>query len=46
VSALQCSTYLTAVTGYPASAEAGEAIVTTRLEALDAAIAAQTGEPG
>jgi CRP-like cAMP-binding protein len=45
VSALQCSTYLTAVTGYPASAEAGEAIVTTRLEALDAAMTAQAREP-
>ena len=36
VSVLQRSAYLTAVTGYPASAEAGEVVVTTRLDALAA----------
>jgi MFS family permease len=35
VSVLQRRAYLTAVTGYPASAAAGEAIVTTRLDALE-----------
>jgi CRP-like cAMP-binding protein len=33
VSVLQRSTYLTAVTGYPASAAAGEEVVTARLKA-------------
>jgi hypothetical protein len=37
VSVLQRGAYLTAVTGYPASAAAGHDIVTTRLDALDAA---------
>ena len=46
VSVLQRSVYLTAVTGYPASATAGEEIVTTRLEALDAAIAAHARDAG
>ncbi len=45
VGVLQRSAYLTAVTGYPASAEAGEQIVTTRLEGLDAAIASHAGDP-
>ena len=45
VGVLQRSAYLTAVTGYPASAEAGERIVTTRLEGLDAAIASHAGDP-
>jgi CRP-like cAMP-binding protein len=44
VSVLQRSAYLTAVTGYPASAEAGGRIVTARLEALDAAVAARAAE--
>jgi len=34
------------VTGYPASAAAGEQVVTTRLEALDAAIAAHARDAG
>jgi hypothetical protein len=33
VSVLQRSTFLTAVTGYPASSAAGEDVVTARLEA-------------
>jgi hypothetical protein len=36
VSVLQRRAYLTAVTGYPASAAAGQEVVTARLEALDA----------
>jgi uncharacterized protein HemY len=32
-SVLQRNTYLTAVTGYPASSTAGEEVVTTRLKA-------------
>jgi hypothetical protein len=32
---------LTAVTGYPASAAAGEEVVKTRLDALEAALAQQ-----
>jgi MFS family permease len=36
VSVLQRGAYLTAVTGYPASAAAGQAVVTARLEELDA----------
>jgi len=39
VSVLQRRAYLTAVTGYPASAAAGQAIVATRLDALDLAAA-------
>jgi len=46
VSVLQRTAYLTAVTGYPASAAAGEQVVTTRLEALDAAIAAHARDAG
>ena len=46
VSVLQRSAYLTAVTGYPASAAAGEEVVTTRLEGLDAAIASHTRDAG
>jgi CRP-like cAMP-binding protein len=34
VTVLPRSSFLTAVTGYPASAEAGEHVVATRLEAL------------
>jgi CRP-like cAMP-binding protein len=45
VGVLQRSAYLTAVTGYPASAQAGEQIVTTRLEGLDAAMASHAGDP-
>jgi MFS family permease len=44
VSMLQRRAYLTAVTGYPASAAAGEDIVTTRLDALDAATPHSTRE--
>jgi hypothetical protein len=33
VSVLQRNTYLTAVTGYPASSAAGEEVVTARLKA-------------
>jgi len=39
VSVLQRGAYLTAVTGYPASAAAGQDVVTTRLDALQAATA-------
>jgi len=46
VSVLQRSAYLTAVTGYPASAAAGDEIVTTRLEALDAAMASHARDAG
>ena len=42
VSVLRCRAYLTAVTGYPASAAAGHDIVTTRLDALHAATAPGT----
>ena len=45
VSVLQCRAYLTAVTGYPASAAAGHDIVTTRLDALHAATAPGTPDP-
>jgi CRP-like cAMP-binding protein len=46
VSVLHRSAYLTAVTGYPASAAAGEEVVKTRLGALEAALAQQTRDPG
>ena len=45
VSVLQRRAYLTAVTGYPASAEAGQAVV-TRLKARDAAALPVAGDPG
>jgi CRP-like cAMP-binding protein len=41
VSVLQRCAYLTAVTGYPASAAAGEEVVKTRLDALEATVAQQ-----
>jgi MFS family permease len=44
VSMLQRRAYLTAVCGYPASAAAGEDIVTTRLDALDALDTATASE--
>ena len=44
VSVLQRRAYLTAVTGYPASAAAGQDVVTTRLDALDAATAPGTSD--
>ena len=44
VSVIQRRAYLTAVTGYPASAAEGEEVVTTRLDALDLAPAAPTGD--
>jgi len=45
VGVLQRRAYLTAVTGYPASAEAGQAVV-TRLKARDAAALPVAGDPG
>jgi CRP-like cAMP-binding protein len=39
VSVLHRRAYLTAVTGYPASAAAGEEVVKSRLDALEAALA-------
>jgi CRP-like cAMP-binding protein len=41
VSVLRRGAYLTAVTGYPAAAVAGESLVTSRLEADDARAAGQ-----
>jgi hypothetical protein len=46
LSVLPRSPFLTAVTGYPASAVAGERVVTARLEALSAAPEPAPGEPG
>jgi hypothetical protein len=45
VSVLPRSAFLTAVTGYPASAAAGEDVVTTRLEALDLVPRGPVSEP-
>jgi hypothetical protein len=44
VSALPRGPFLTAVTGYPASAAAGEDIVTARLQALDSEPLPTAGE--
>jgi hypothetical protein len=46
VSILPRSSFLTAVTGYPASAVAGERVVTARLEALAAGAEPSAGDPG
>jgi hypothetical protein len=45
VSMLQRSAYLTAVTGYPASAEEGQRVVTSRLEGLESASGSVTADP-
>ena len=44
MSVLQRSAYLTAVTGYPASAAAGQDVVTSRLEELEADTPAATSD--
>jgi CRP-like cAMP-binding protein len=46
VSVLPRGPFLTAVTGYPASAVAGERVVTARLEALAAGPEPSAGDPG